>query len=217
MTTKTPHEQRLSMAFFVTATAGVFMILTLTLLAIDFYPEPGTSKSRTEVLTSSGEDTAPDVEETPVYVATEKESPVRIVINSIGVDTSITSPESTDVNVLDRALQSGAVRYPGSGLLGEAANMLVFGHSSYLPVVHNKAYQAFNELGKVLPGEHITVYSDVYRYEYEVQNVRMAKAEDIAVTFETKVPTLTLATCNTFGAKEDRWVVTATLISTNRQ
>jgi LPXTG-site transpeptidase (sortase) family protein len=198
------------MALFTLVTAGIFMVLTLTLLAIDVYPEPVRSVPTTQTPVIS-----PTQDEVPVVVAVETATPTRIVIESIGVDTTITSPESADVGVLDRALQSGAVRYPGSGLLGQSANMLIFGHSSYLPVVHNKAYQAFNELGKVTQGERITVYSDAHQYTYEVTSVRMAKAEDVSVDFTSRVPTLTLATCNTFGAKEDRWVVIATLISSN--
>jgi LPXTG-site transpeptidase (sortase) family protein len=196
------------MALFTLVTAGVFMVLTLTLLAIDIYPEPVRSTPRAETSVF-----IPIQEEESVVATVETAPPTRIVIESIGLDTIITSPLSTDVGVLDRALQSGAVRYPGSGLLGESANMLIFGHSSYLPVVKNKAYQAFNELGKVTRGERITVYSDNHMYTYEVSSVRMAKAEDVSVDFTSSVPTLTLATCNTFGAKEDRWVVTATLVS----
>jgi len=215
MTKATAQEPRLSMPLFIAVAAGVFMVLTLTLLAIDFYPEPATSERETSLSASSSFTNVQEVPETPAQPTRTAETPTRVVIPSIGVDTLITNPSSTDVQVLDRALQSGAVRYPGSGLLGETANILLFGHSSYLPVVKNKAYQAFNELGKMTPGERITLYSDGASYVYEVESVRMAKAEDVLVHFETRIPTLTLATCNTFGAKEDRWVVTATFISSS--
>ena len=116
--------------------------------------------------------------------------------------------------MLDRALLAGAVRYPGSGDLGTNANVLIFGHSSYLPIVKNKAYQAFNELGKLDPGSFITVHSETHRYTYEVQRVHLANAEETLIEFTSQEPMLTLATCNTFGAKQERWVVTATLAKT---
>ena len=75
-----------------------------------------------------------------------REAPVRIVATSIGLDAKIENPDSRDLDVLDRALTRGAVRYPGSALLGEPGNMLLFGHSSYLSVVGNSAYRTFNDI-----------------------------------------------------------------------
>jgi LPXTG-site transpeptidase (sortase) family protein len=139
--------------------------------------------------------------------------PVRIKIDRIGLDSTILTPASADIDVLDRALLSGAVHYPGSGLLGENANMLLFGHSSYLPVVHNKAFKAFNELGTLKKGDIVIVFSESHKFTYVVDNVLLSDAEDVLVRFDSPKPMLTLATCNTFGAKEERWIVTATLLS----
>ena len=202
------QRNQLSMPLFISVTAGVFMLITLTLLALDFYPEPVLSTSpdsnETKDVTTTESDTL-----VSTYVPEVAETPVRIEIPTIGVNTIILSPQNTDVDVLDRALQSGAVRYPGSGMLGEATNMLIFGHSSYLPVVHNKAYQAFNELGTLQPGDSIKIYSDTRVYDYAVVTIEQAKAQEVLVSFNATEPMLTLSTCNTFGAKEDRWIVTA--------
>lgn len=184
-------------------TCGIFAILTIFLITIDFVPTTVRTDPAIRLIATSTVKEPAIVDETPV--------PVRIAIDAIGTDTIVTDPSSTDITVLDRALLSGAVRYPGSVDLGMNGNVLIFGHSSYLPIVKNKAFKAFNELGSLTPGTTIVVDSTTHRYTYEVTDVRLAKADDVIISFTADRPTLTLATCNTFGAKEDRWVVTATL------
>jgi sortase (surface protein transpeptidase) len=38
-----------------------------------------------------------------------------------------------------------------------------------------------------------------------------AHADEATIAFDAHVPMLTLATCNTFGSKEDRFIIHATL------
>ncbi|MBP9749974.1 MAG: sortase [Candidatus Pacebacteria bacterium] len=190
------------------ASIGVFCALSLFLVSVDFVPE-----RRVDAKQADLESQVEDLQriDSGTLAVTPVSTPTRVVIESIGVDTSVVTPESADIEVLDRALLTGAVHYPGSPRAGEAGNMLLFGHSSYLPVVKNKAYQAFNELGSLTPGERVIVYSEGYRYEYLVKSVRLARAQDAVINFIAREPTLTLATCNTFGQKQERWVVTASL------
>ncbi len=148
-----------------------------------------------------------------VVYSSETELPVRIVATDVGIDTVVLAPEEADIASLDTALLSGAVYYPGSGMLGQNANVLIFGHSSHLPVVYNKAYKAFNELNKLSVGDTIDVYSATHRYVYSVNEVFLSDAGDAEVSFDASEPSLTLVTCNNFGAKEERWVVIATLVS----
>ncbi len=189
-----------------------FCILTLFLFAIDFVPE-----LRFEPRTDSDFGTQTSLETSPldteVTFPHTPQVPVRITVPSIGLDTNIVTPSSSDINVLDSALLTGAVLYPNSGLLNENTNMLIFGHSSYLPVVKNKAFKAFNELGKVTQGDSIIVYSDTATYTYRVESVELREAEDVVIDFTSLTPRLTLATCNTFGKKQERWVVEATLVT----
>lgn len=195
---------------FVLYVIGSFLLLSFILVSIDFVPELRTNTAE-QVTTSSPEvvvassTTEPAVRESLV--------PTSIAIERIGLDTPIVTPQSTDIDVLDRALLSGAVHYPDSGLLGQKANMLLFGHSSYLPVIQNKAFKAFNELDKLKKGDLITIYSDTHIYQYETETVTLSKAENVKVEFEADSPMLTLATCNNFGAKQDRWIVTAKYLS----
>lgn len=144
-----------------------------------------------------------------IHTDTDDSAPVRIMIDAIDVDTSIENPTVTNIEVLDEALTQGAVHYPGSGNLEDETNMFLFGHSSGLPVVHNQAYKAFNDLAKLEKGDLIRVQSETKEYHYRVQSVEKIKAEDAWVAFDTGEKQLTLSTCNNFGSKQDRFVVHA--------
>lgn len=136
--------------------------------------------------------------------------PTRVVIDAIGVDVAVLNPVSTDIDVLDEALLSGVVRYPGSALPGAEGNVFLFGHSSGLPVVHNQNFKAFNGLKDLTQGDLIEVESDGYTHVYRVATVRLTRAEEALVSFDTQGGArLTLSSCNTFGEKEERWVVEA--------
>lgn len=139
--------------------------------------------------------------------------PTRVVISKIGVDTPILNPEWNDIPTLTEALKKGAVRYPQSGLLGENANVLLFGHSAHLKVIYNPAHKAFNDLGDLARGDEIEVYSNQKIYVYRVQTVDLVKNTEEKVDLVSSTPKLTLVTCNNFGAKEDRFVVVAELVS----
>jgi LPXTG-site transpeptidase (sortase) family protein len=141
----------------------------------------------------------------------EGELPVKIEIPAIGIETSVANPESTKVADLDRALLGGAVRYPGTGVLGEKGNVLLFGHSSHLPVVHNRAYKAFNDIQNLKVGEPIYVYGEGKKYTYAVETVQQENTTTGAIPLSSDGARITLATCDNFGAKSDRFVVTAVL------
>ncbi|MDZ7726361.1 MAG: sortase [Candidatus Campbellbacteria bacterium] len=148
---------------------------------------------------------------------TTKESrnlkPDRITAPSIGLDAKIKMPNSRDIDVLDSALKDGVVHYPGSGYLGENnANIFLFGHSSFLPVVNNQNYRIFNNIKGLEIGDEIVMESAGKKFIYQVTSNKLAKDHEVRVDFETDEAMLTLATCNSFGAKEDRFIVEAVLI-----
>lgn len=160
---------------------------------------------------------AEKVAEAPRQTATAldalvREEPVRMEIPAIELEVPVANPKSTDVAVLDAALLKGAVRYPTSAKLGEVGNTVLFGHSSYLPVVHNRAYKAFNAIQELEKGDRITVYGDDHAYVYAVDSVHKADAEQDAIPLTKTGHTLTLVTCDSFATKSDRFVVTATLV-----
>jgi LPXTG-site transpeptidase (sortase) family protein len=96
--------------------------------------------------------------------------------------------------------------------LGERGNTLLFGHSSYLPIVGNSAYRTFNDIQKLKVDETISVYSQGREYRYRVTSVRFTKAEEATIDLRPGVPTLTLVTCDSFRTKSDRFVVEAELV-----
>lgn len=138
--------------------------------------------------------------------------PEKIIIEKIGVSSPIVNPKTTDSRTLDAELKMGVVHYPGSGYLNENSNLFLFGHSTSLTNVRNKAYEAFNDLGKLNIGDVIKIYAKGEMYEYSVVSMSLAKADEALVTFSNDKKMLTLSTCNTFGKKEDRFVVTAVFV-----
>jgi LPXTG-site transpeptidase (sortase) family protein len=148
----------------------------------------------------------------PTEVKIIGELPMRIKIDAIGIDTSIYNPETTDIKIMDEYLLRGAVRYPGSGLLG-VGNIFLFGHSTGYKVVNNQAYKTFNGLGKLKVGDEIIVYSSNAKYIYSVTNIEMKTASKIEVDFSNIKNMLTLSTCNVFGEKEDRYIVEAIFVT----
>ena len=142
------------------------------------------------------------------------EEPTHITIAKIGVDAKISDPSSTDVTVLDDALTHGAVHYPGSGLLADG-NLFLFAHSTNWSVVHNQAYKTFNNLDKLVAGDEIQVTGTSQVYTYRVTSVRLADNNQIWVDLSGNKKMLTLSTCNTFGEKQQRYVVQADFVGSS--
>ncbi len=143
------------------------------------------------------------------------ELPVKITIASIGLSAKVSNPATTDVDALDQYLLSGTARYPTSSTLDQEGNVILFGHSSYLPVVINKAFKTFDGIQKLSAGDEIKVYSSTHVYTYSVTNVQQQSATSDGIPLTTSGHTLTLATCDSFGKKSDRFVVTATLVGSS--
>lgn len=187
---------------FAAVTLLVFFLSVGTLASLDLLPEPTTKT----VVTSSKSDSV------VAAAPSAPELPVRIEIPSIKLVTSIANPDSTDVATLDAALHDGAVRYPTSAKLGDEGNVIVFGHSSYLPIVNNKAYKAFNEIQKLSKDDQIMVVGETTTFVYAVESVRSANAGKDGIPLTVTGSVLTLATCDSFGTPSDRFIVTAQLV-----
>lgn len=140
--------------------------------------------------------------------------PKTMTIDALGRTITIMNPASRSVASLDTALLSGVARHPDSALLGEDGNIFILGHSSYLPVVHNKNYQAFNGIQNLKYGDIIRVNSNTAEYSYRVEKVYKAKASALVIPVAEAGKHLTLATCNSFATTDDRFIVEATLQST---
>ena len=182
--------------------------LSFTFLAgVDMLPEPvGLQNPEQNGLVEAEPTRGPFVRD-----SANPEMPVRIVAKSIGLDKTVANPDATDVDTLDKALLDGTVRYPTSARLGEEGTVLIFGHSSYLPVVRNQNYKAFNGIQKLKEGETVSVYSATTEYRYAVKSVRLANATEDVIELPATGKFLTLVTCDSFGKKSDRFVVVAEL------
>ena len=189
---------------FLAAFLAVFFVSFSTLAALDIVPEP-VEKVAEEVSVPQGTLAASAIMAAP-------ENAVRVEIPTVGINVTIKNPASTDVAVLDEALLTGAVRYPTSAKLGQEGNTILFGHSSYLPLVNNKSFKAFNEIQNLEEGEKITVYGETMAYVYAVTDVAQADADEAAIPLTKTGHTLTLATCDSFGKKTSRFIVTAELV-----
>lgn len=109
-------------------------------------------------------------------------------------------------------MKDGPARYVDSALLGEKGNILVFGHSSHLPVVHNQMYKAFNKIPDLKEGDTIEIEGGGKAYTYRVLAVRSVDAEEGIIDLSREGNRLTIVTCDTLTSKSARFVVDAELV-----
>ncbi|HVX90351.1 MAG TPA: sortase [Candidatus Paceibacterota bacterium] len=205
------HAWAARFQFLVTFTGVLFVTLSV-LIWLDWVPDA--PAATTPVPTTLSELQSPDAVQ--AFVSLSGEDPVKITAPAIGLSATISNPTTTNVEALDQYLLTGAVRYPTSALLGQNGNMILFGHSSYLPIVHNQAYKTFDGIQNLKQGDLITVSSSGRAYTYSVDTVAQENVSTgaIPLTNDGKQH-LTLATCDSFGTKSDRFVVMATLVESH--
>ncbi len=196
---------------------GVFMvIITLTygvLYAADFYPELTVATSTPAVVApTTTTPVAPAPQASEKSAASVDPLPVRLIIDKLDRDVRILNPKDDSVEALDAALLEGIVRHPDSATFTKTGTMFLLGHSSYLPTVHNKAFQALNGIQKLEWGDEIRVQSDTTEYVYRVQKVYEVKASAASAEMQWEKATIILVTCNSFGSKDDRFVVEGYLV-----
>lgn len=206
-----------------------FLVFTLTyavLFVVDFLPEEPVSdvavlqddysyESETvatidtvEAITVEG----PDKDIVDMATPTKALLPLTISIERLDKTITVLNPVSRTIEDLDNALLDGVVRHPDSATLNQEGNMFILGHSSYLPNVFNKNFQAFNGIEDLEWGDTIEVTSEDGVFEYRVDKVYRANAQELVVPIAGTGHNLTLATCNSFGSVDDRYIVEATRI-----
>lgn len=188
----------------------LFVATFLFLAATDSLPD---NDAATDTKTPQ-EQTTPIAQTTqqPADTVTNKEEPIRVVAPAIKLDIKVNNPQSTDIDVLNTSLLTGASRYPTSALLGEEGTVLLFGHSSYLPVVHNQNFKAFNGIQNLKEGDTVSVYSADREYRYTVTSVKLMSATTDEIELPPSGKHLALVTCDSFGLKSDRFVVRADFV-----
>lgn len=196
---------------------GIFAVAFLGSVAVlarlDLLPDAPPAPEATTVTLAASSFAAADA--SMIASTTEPEFPTSVVIPAIKLRVNISNPDTTNVGALDQLLLKGAVRYPTSAELGETGNVVLFGHSSYLPIVNDGAYKTFDGIQKLAAGDAITVYSLDRAYTYQVQSVAKESATDAAIPLSVTGSVLTLVTCNSFATKSDRFVVTADFVESH--
>lgn len=190
----------------------VFLISYLVLMAIDFVPEPVSEVAPDEASAVLDEQITDDVipaEFVEPAAATGPLLPSSISFPKLNRTVTILNPQSREVSDLDTALLSGVVRHPDSADLSMEGNVFILGHSSHLPNVFNKNFQAFNDIETLEWGDIIEVTAPGQVHVYQVDKVYKANAQDTTVPISGTGHRLTLATCNSFGSVDDRFIVEA--------
>ncbi len=203
--------------------ATSFVIFFLTLSAADsigFVPDyiDGTTPAAPAPVEPSREvalSALPELGEPQIVSGVDEAGvlPTRMVIPSIDLDLPIQNPDTRDVNTLDNLLQQGPARYVDSAELGQKGNVLIFAHSSHLPIVHNQMFRAFNNIPNLKAGDSIKLEGDGKTYLYSVTSVRRADASDAVVDLSASLgQKLTLVTCDTLTGKSARWILEADFV-----
>ena len=193
----------------------VFFVCVSILAHFDLLPS-----TPSEVLAKEDSNALDTTVQTPevtlgISSQTVSELPTKITIPAIGLSATIANPATTDSAVLDQALLSGAVRYPTSAKLGEIGNVVLFGHSSYLPIVGNQAYKTFNGIQKLKAGDSVIVASSDTAYTYVVRSVTKESIDDAVIPLMVTGRVLTLSTCDSFTVKTDRFIVVADFVESH--
>lgn len=198
------HNMAFSLAFI-----GIFTVAFIFLDAVGFVPDPASHWQNEHGGTLIASASAGAL---PASVQHKSEMPLRIVIDSINLDAGVGNPANADNAALNQFLKSGAVRYPTSSGLGVNGTVLLFGHSSYLPIVHNQAYKTFDGIQDLHQGDEISVYSADREYRFSVTAVQLVHASSGMVALHSDGQYLTLVTCDSFDKQtQDRWIVESKL------
>jgi len=193
-----------------------FLVFTMTytvLYALDWLPEapveaaPAAFVEVAEAVTSTEPEPIAPV---PVVI----EQPVEIYIPALNRTVAVFNTPTSDIAALDADLLKGVVRHPDSALLGQEGNVFILGHSSYLPNVMNRNFQAFNGLQDLDWGDTVMLRSETTEYIYIVKRVYQTKASGVTIPVAVAGQKLTLVTCNNFGSIEDRYILEAEILET---
>ncbi len=203
------------MAFFV-----VFLTSYAVLAWLDFLPELVQKEDTIEKIETVETPITQNVTAAEILPMTVTEAvmspvyPLTMTIEALDRTIAVLNPTSRTVADLDAALLEGVVRHPDSATLEQPGTVFILGHSSYLPAVRNKNFQAFNGIQNLKWGDTIVLEAVEGTYIYRVDKVYRASALDVTVSIAGDTQRLFIATCNSFGSTDDRYIVEGELIET---
>lgn len=217
-TSNSPYKNNREQWFvFFLVSFGVYTITYGLLFLVDFLPEaPAPEQQVVERVATEHSTTTESVSKQGMddeeEIAVVAPLPTKIIFDEFDREVPILNPDSRKIANLNEALLSGVVRHPDSADFENEGTIFLFGHSSYLPHVFNQHFKAFNDIQDMSWGDQIRVQSADREYVYRVDRVYQTQASSADVEIERGTPKLTLATCNSFGTKDDRYIVEATLV-----
>ena len=160
----------------------------------------------------------------PLIVPTQKEYPSSdksnsLEIPSINLVTSLVIGESTNLAILAKNLDQGAVYYPGSVSPGQNGQSIILGHSAPPNWPHIKHDWVFSEINSLNMGDQIILYYQNKQYSYRVIKKEIIdKGQDIEVNpLSANSNILTLVSCWPPGKNYQRITVQAQLIGNEFQ
>lgn len=135
----------------------------------------------------------------------------QIFIAKINITAPIIVPSGTTQTELNRALNDGAVLYPGSSLPGQKGEVMITGHSSTYPWNKTPYGKIFSLLDKLEEGDMISLVYSNTQYDYRVTGKQIVGANEVKI-YSADESRLTLMTCWPIGTSLKRLVVRAELI-----
>ena len=146
--------------------------------------------------------------------ADEGTLPTQIRIAAIGLDLPVQNPSTTDLAALDTLLQNGPARHAQTGKPGGEQNIVIFGHSSHLPIIHNQMFKAFNRVPELKAGDSVELDGeDGKTYQYSVISVEKEDANNDTENFlANPSKQLIIVTCDTLTGKSARYIVRADFV-----
>lgn len=142
-----------------------------------------------------------------------------VVIKRLGITVPIVWSTSTKESDLQKDLELGAIRYPGTPNPGDSGNSFITAHSSGYPWQQGQYKTAFVNLGKLKVGDDdiVVVYTKdglpVYRAKFTVMSKEVVKATDKRMIEQKDKTEMTLVTCWPIGTNLLRLMVKTELVS----
>lgn len=136
-----------------------------------------------------------------------------LIIDRLGIAVPIVWSQSTKEADLQKDLEHGALRYPGTPEPGNIGNSFVTAHSSDYPWKSGIYKKAFSKLGKLEVGNDdiIVVYKKngefVRQIRFKVTEKAIVKATDMRMIEQKEKTEMTLVTCWPVGTNLLRLMV----------
>jgi LPXTG-site transpeptidase (sortase) family protein len=124
----------------------------------------------------------------------------KVIITKINVDAPVLWSVSTLEADLQEDLKKGVVRYPQTGIPGQAGNVVTTGHSSNYIWSDGEYNYIFKDLNNLQAGDEIVITATqangkTLEYKYKVTNKEVVSPDDQRIFEETSKQNLTIVTC----------------------